>query len=389
MYRYFLLSLLSVLLHATEVKIYVPCHDSKPYAYCIDNKPTGVSVDILKAIFQKFEDYTLTLLPLDANSTNVKIIAPITQNQLTHFDVINLTEPILENNESNALYIGFSETSFFKQKDLLGKINLAIEIMHSRKQIEDIFEDYKQKYETYKEGKEIEIGLYNWGEKMVSEKIETFGLIPEIITAAFHEKNIKVKYNFFEHYNYLYLMGKWGKVCTSGPWLKTFERKDYFYFSDNLFTTIEHLYYLKEVFPNAIKYDHLNDLTEYRIGGVSGMFYEKIFKENKLMRYSSYLTHKNAIKGLLAQEVDIVISETHHFEKTQSLYFPAEEKSMVFHPKPLFTKGNYLTFSKSCPESEVLREQFNHGLDIIQKNGLLDQIFLKYDEKIKKLSPNL
>lgn len=385
MYRYLLIPFLSLFLHATEVEIHVPC-DSRPYAYCVDNKPTGVATDIIEAIFEKFEDYTLRLLPLNGDDVDVKIIAPVSQNQFTQFDVIETTKPILENSDSTTFYIGFSTSPFFKQKDLTDKINLAIEIMHSRKQIEFIVEQHRKKDEIYKKGKEIEVGLYNWGEKMISEEIETYGLIPEIITAAFREKNIKVVYNFFDYYGYLYLMTKWGKVCTSASWLNTPDRRAYFYFSNNLFTIIEHLYYRKKFFPNSIQYDNFEDLMHYKIGGISGMHYEKKFKENKLMRYTSYLTHKDAIRGLLTHEIDIVISETHHFEQAISLHFPSGQEGIAFHPKPLFKTGNYLTFSKQCEESDVLREQFNSGLSIIQKNGLLDKIFLKYDEKREKIN---
>jgi len=373
------------LLSATEITIHVECNQ-KPYIYCIDNQPTGLVIDILESIFKKFEHYTLDLKPITDTSIHVNIMATIQKEKFTKYRIADYSNPILEAESSKSVdkdyYIGFTSTSFPEKKDFIKKINLAVQIMKDNNQIERLIKNSFKKYSQESVHKKVIVGVYKWGEKMLNKRIEGYGLIPAIITASFKEENIDVEYQFFD-YPYTYLLTKWGKICVSGSWLDRGDRKKYMYYSDNIFTTKVYLYYNKNYFKKGIVFSDYIDLAKYKVGGVAGMYYEEeeYFQDNKLIRYTSYSTLSEAIKGLLKNEVEIIIAEKNRLNKRVKDKFSHQVENIIFHTIPFATQGNYVLFSKRCESSEFLKKQFDSGYQTIKKNGKLNKIFLKYSEE--------
>ncbi len=273
------------------------------------------------------------------------------------------------------VHIGFSGTYFPEKKDLIKKINLAIKIMQNSKEIDEIINKHLDIYLHPKRKRKISVSLYNWGEKLVSDRLEGYGIIPQIITSAFKDRNIEVNYNFY-HYKYAYLLTKWGKKCMSVPWLDIGERAEYFYFSENIKSIGTYLFYNKNLYPDGIN----NDIEQYRVGGIQGYYYEKeFFYKHKTIYYKSFKDWESAIKALLSQDIDVIFAQKDRFEEHLKQFLPREQTQISFHKKPIKIEKNYAIFSKNCEDSNELRDEFNIGFKNIKENGIFNQILNQYN----------
>jgi len=398
--------ILSTSLFATKVTLYVAC-DLEPYSYCVEGgEPQGININILKSIFSKIDDYELEFKGMKAqhllemaqkgeqSEINVIGTLPLKPSQpyiskysRPYFFKMNKDLEQIKGCDGNISWaaissgdplgyaIGFTLAPYPQKEDLLQKINLAIRIMSNSNEMEKILHNYF----NCEDEKLLTISLYNWGKNLISQSYEGYGIIPEIITSAFKSMNIDVKYEFY-HFNHAFLLAKWGKVCATATWLDIGDRRNYMYYSDALVNAKVYLYYNKNRFPQGITFNDYFDLIEYKIGGVTGYYYEKeFFDSDKLMRYSSYPTLPDAIHALLTQEIDIVLAEYYRFDQILNESFADRKHEIGFHPKPLFIQNNYLLFSKYCKNGNALRDKFNLGLLKIKENGTFDKILNRYN----------
>lgn len=281
------------------------------------------------------------------------------------------------NVSKKAYYIAFTNLPFPYKENLLKKINLGIQVMKNSGEIEQIIQRYIEEH-INPEPESIDIALYNWGNRMVSDSLEGYGIIPESIKAAFESQNIQVNYHFYTPMQ-AFLLTKWGKVCASMPWLDVGDRRHYFHYSKSLLTTQVFVYFSKKKYPNGIAFEDFFDLMGYKIGGVQGFYYEKeYFLNNKLMRYVSHSSLPGAIKALLRGEVDIVIGEERRFKKTLHENFSDKKEEIGFAKKPLFIQGNHMIFSKNCKKSHYFLEKMRKGKKHIEQNGQMLAIIRKY-----------
>jgi len=468
----FIVSLLPLYIFAQSVTIYSECND-KPYAYCVDNEPRGISIEILKEIFSRIDNYSLEIRPIDWNIAlekmrNKDILMlgtmkyrpkerpyitdyslpflykkyalycnrDIKQNSIWPQDFYNLNigyskdfdkdvkntrlnlkkesisssiQNLIDNKidcylsaeavidrellvyrdknisvnhikkvlafEKSPRYIGFSDKPFSARKDLIDKINLSIRTISSS-ELEDIVDRSLDIYLNPHKKKRVSIAVYNWGEKLVSDKLEGYGAIPQIVKSAFSKMNIEVDYRFY-NYKYAYLLTKWGKECISLPWLKNKEREIYFNFSDNIKHTGIYLFYRRDRYPNGIN-PTVNSIKEYKIGGVKGYYYESYFKRDVLFNYKSFETMNEAIEALFKGTIDIIPAEKNRLLFYLKKDFFNTKDEISYDEKPIRKNKNYIIFSKRCEGSSELRDEFNKGLKIIKESGDLEKILSKF-----------
>ncbi len=270
-------------------------------------------------------------------------------------------------------HIGFSAAPFPERDDLIKKINLAIGVMQNSDEIQEIIKKNLDVYLHPNRKQKVFIALYNFENKLVSDKLDGYGAIPQIITSAFKEENINVDYKFY-NYKYAYLLAKWGKKCISVPWPKTKELKTYFLFSSYINTTNIYLFYNKERHPKGIK----KDLSLYKIGGVQGFYRENYFKNNKLLRYTSYDNIHDLVMALINGQVDVVPAEKSIFQTYLNKNFYNYVDEISYEKKPIIKSKDYVIFSKRCEDIKDIRQKFNKGLQIIKTNGTLKKILYKY-----------
>lgn len=278
--------------------------------------------------------------------------------------------------KKEAYHIGFSDAIFPEKKDLIKKINLAIKVMHNSKEIKDIINKNLKEYLNPYKIKTIDITLFNWGE-FVSKDIEGNGALAAIISSAFKDRNIVVKYQFHSPI-YSYLLTKWGKTCASLPWFKTEDREQYLYYSNPIKPSSTSILYLKDRFNNKLKYTRLDDLKKYKVGGLAGYSYEDIFYKKKF-DYRSYREIPDAIRALILGEIDILVHNKYIIMNIVNKIFPNSKDRFEAHSKNFSEKNNYVIFSKRCKNSQEMLKEFNIGFENIKKDGTLKKILEKYD----------
>ena len=269
-------------------------------------------------------------------------------------------------------YIGFSNKFFSAKKDLLNKINLSIRTINNG-DIKGIIDKSLDIYLHPNRKRKVSISLYKWGEKLVSDKLEGYGAIPQIVRSAFKQRDIEVNYTFY-NFKYAYLLTKWGKECVSMPWLKNKEREIYFDFSENIKSTGLYLFYKKSKYPKGIN----SDLKIYKIGGVNGYYYDNSFKNNLELNYISFETMNSAIKALLKGKIDVIPADKSRFKIHLKINFYNQRDDIDYNREPIEEAKNYLIFSKRCKNSQELRDGFNIGLKSIKKSGIFDEILDKF-----------
>lgn len=280
--------------------------------------------------------------------------------------------------------IGFSSAPFPEKKDLIKKINLAIQVMKNSGEIEEIKQKYLKLYLHPKKKRTINVGLYNSGDnKLVSDKLDGYGVIPEIVSKAFKVEDINVNYQFHE-YNYDYLLTKWNKICMSVPWLNIGNRERYFYFSNNIKPTAMYFFYNTEFNSiGSIK----NNFEQYRIGGIKGYFYEKdIFDKKKTIQYTSFENWGDLIEALLANKIDVVFARKARFYTYLKNFLPSEQRLIQANDKPIIQLGNYAIFSRRCKDAKELRDKFIIGLKKVKKRGIFTKILKRYNMTIDEFN---
>jgi len=294
---------------------------------------------------------------------------------------------------SEGIHLSFSKKYFAKRKDLLSKVNLAIKVMQNRDQIEKIKDRYLVEYFTTNVAdKSIDASIYSLG-SFVSDKMSSYGLLADIVSTSFANRNIRVNYHYYNR-NEAYLYNKWGKICMSFPWIKGVDSWLYNELSDPIMTSDISFFYDKTNLPKGIEYRNLYDLKDYRIGGIKGAFYEKFFG-GMSFEYYSFPNTKALLTALVLKKIDILPMNRHLFVDAVKEYMPHKLEEFAHHEKPMTKKANYILFSKNCSDAHFFKEEFNKGFANIQRNGIFDKILAKYTtndqekEEFEKIFRNL
>jgi polar amino acid transport system substrate-binding protein len=127
------------------------------------------------------------------------------------------------------------------------------------------------------ESKEVVLATGEWT-PYVSETMEGYGAFAEIVSAAFKEMGVPVKYVF----------SPWkraegevyaGEAFAAFPYIKTEERLKKYDYSDPVMPSTGVFFYMPNRQKSKITYEKLEDLKSYRVGGVLGYWYEEPFKQ--------------------------------------------------------------------------------------------------------------
>jgi len=277
---------------------------------------------------------------------------------------------------SEGLYFGFSKKYFAKRKDLIKKINLAIKVMRNSGEIDKIVQLFLDHYLTSTLSRpSIDATIYPLG-SFVSDKMDSYGVLAEIVTTAFADRNISVNYQFRDR-NQAYLYNKWGRTCMTFPWTKESDTWLYSELSEPIMVSDINFFYEKNHFPNGIQYDDLYDLKGYRLGGLKGAFYENFFS-GMSFNYVAFENTKKLITALALKKIDVLPMNKNIFIDAVNAYMPHKLDEFAYHEKPMVKKANYILFSKKCRDAAFFVKEFNKGFQTIQQDGRFDQILEKY-----------
>jgi len=155
---------------------------------------------------------------------------------------------------------------------------------------------------------EIMVTIGEWS-PFISRELPHYGIVSHVISEAFAESQIKVKYGFFP-WKRSYHLVKSGEWHATAIWGKTEERINDFYFSDIIYTGEDVLFYLKDK-PVKWKGD-VNDLSDLKglkiglsLGSAIGSVMENAMKKG-LVTYDVGGDKLAVFRKLLARRFDAV-----------------------------------------------------------------------------------
>ncbi|MCC9623902.1 transporter substrate-binding domain-containing protein [Thalassospira sp. MA62] len=168
----------------------------------------------------------------------------------------------------------------------------------------------------------------------------------------------------------------WGTL----PYRKTEEREKQYTFSDPIYLQDSHFFaYAPNGIKRRITYDALSDLQGFRIGGINGYYYEKLFADAGLdVDYAN--SEEQNFKRLYAGRIDLFPTATTVGWHIIRQLFPPEDISNFYTlKKPLVDGGRlHVMTSKTYPNNDELMARFNRALAEVKNSGTYDQVVEKY-----------
>ncbi|QTA80037.1 ABC transporter, solute-binding protein family 3 [Desulfonema limicola] len=221
----------------------------------------------------------------------------------------------------------------------------------------------------------IKIVTGEWA-PFTSEKVEGYGFITEIVSLALKNMGIIPEYEFHK-WNRCYSMVKRGDVLAAFPYSYTEERAEDVFFSDTIGKSRTMFFQYQSQLSPEIKYNILEDLKPYKIGGVKGYFYEKDFKESGLnVSYTSDET--SALKKLEAGRIDLLpLNEIVGWELIKK-HYPEKINKFKTLEKPYNVDNLMLIVSRKFPGSSNFLNNFNNSLNQIKTKNEYSGILIKY-----------
>jgi polar amino acid transport system substrate-binding protein len=204
-----------------------------------------------------------------------------------------------------------------------------------------------------------------------------YGLLGEIVSAAFERAGYAVTYRFYPWKRALH-SAKTGKTDGVVNVLYTDERAEFLVYSDPFYDIRISFFTVKE---KKIIYQDLKDLAPYKIGVLLGSRHEDKLRKAGLNVEAVPLTEQN-IRKLLTNRIDLSLMETvPTFEVLSTRFTKAERVQVLLVGTPFILK-THVGICKKRPGSQAIAEKFNHGLEMIRSDGLYKTILERYgDEK--------
>ena len=216
---------------------------------------------------------------------------------------------------------------------------------------------------------------------LMGEEVKGYGIEPSIVTAAFKQVNIDVKYDMFPPARSMKSAEKGVYDGTVG-WVWSKEREKSFYYSEPIFKAPLLLFHLKEF---TFDWEKMDDLKGIPIGVTAKNYYGPAFHEaldagkltideaskdklqfDKILRHRIKLNPMNVYTGyyMLREQYD---------SQTAALF--------THHPRPLKTSVYHVLFSRALKENAARVELFNQGLRLLKASGEYDRIIEEYKKK--------
>ncbi|MCP4356037.1 MAG: transporter substrate-binding domain-containing protein [Proteobacteria bacterium] len=203
--------------------------------------------------------------------------------------------------------------------------------------------------------------------------LPNYGLVPEIVTAAYAQTGYTPKYNVMSWSRALKDLknGKYDAVVTASY---TEERAKIYLYSE--FYMASPIVFFKRR-ESPITWNTLDDLKNYKIAVLKGYSYSPDFDASSLRKVVAR-SEVLSFKKLYYKQADLVVMDqvVGHYILTNKLV-GAERDAVPLQP-PLYTDKLYLMFSKKIPNVKEKIKAFNKGLKVIKSNGTFSRILAKH-----------
>ncbi len=203
----------------------------------------------------------------------------------------------------------------------------------------------------------------------VSADMEHYGLVAEIITAAFAATGIEAEYSFLP-WRRAYDSARNGAYDATTPWVRTADREKDFLFSEVILTGSAVFYHLKSV---PFSWKAMGDLEGLTIGGLlsaSYKWYEDAKKAGINLKMELVVDEATNFRKLLAGRIDVFSLDAYTGEAILAKHFTPEERALIVaDPHPIESWAYCLLFSKRSAKAEKMLSLFNEGLQKLKETG--------------------
>lgn len=203
-----------------------------------------------------------------------------------------------------------------------------------------------------------------------SASMAHFGEFTKRVTIVFNEMGAEPDYLFYPWGRCFDSVEK-GRIWAAFPYSYTLGRAKKVWFSDRLSCSkTVFFYYDGEGTTREYHFEHLKDLKSYRIGGVTGYFYEESFK-NAGLHVDFVNKEINALEKLKMGRIDLMPVNERVGWRLIETHFPDDAHKFHTLANPLSVNPLHLIVSKGYPGSKELLERFNNAVQRCIQKGLI------------------
>lgn len=203
-----------------------------------------------------------------------------------------------------------------------------------------------------------------------SASMAHFGEFTKRVTIVLNEMGAEPDYLFYPWRRCFDAVEK-GRAWAAFPYSYTVERAKKVWFSDMLSCSKTVFFYYAGKGPaQGYHFERLEDLKAYRLGGVTGYFYEKSF-ENAGLHVDYVNKEIYALEKLKMGRIDLMPVNERVGWNLIKTHFPEDVRKFKVLPNPLSVNPLHLIVSKDYPGSKELLERFNRALRQCIQKGLI------------------
>ena len=223
----------------------------------------------------------------------------------------------------------------------------------------------------------VKITIGEW-RPYFSKDLKHYGLVAKIITEAFLQEGVTVKYGFFPWKRSIELAKHGKRWDGSGIWSKTKDRAPFFLFSEPVMVKQVVFFHLK---TTELNWSKLSDLKGFKIGGTIGYKYHHPFEKAEkdgILNVERVHSDEMNFKKLLKGRITLFICDFTIGYATLNNIFDRDTTALFTNnPKSVVKSYNSLILSKKLPASKTLMKKFNMGLNTLKKSGKYDHFILE------------
>ncbi len=207
-----------------------------------------------------------------------------------------------------------------------------------------------------------------------SEAMEHYGHVNRIIARASQEVGIDVEFQFFPWKRALEEVRR-GRYAASSYWYHSEDREQDFIHVGPI--SDERIVFFHRKDRDVPSSSSLDDLTGFKIGATNGYTYSKAFweaAENGSLTVEIAADDVTNLKKLLAGRIDFFAAESSlGWHLMNENFTRSEREKLTTLDHPLRVTPGFLLVSRKAPNAEALAASLQRGLDLIRKQGLIDQ----------------
>lgn len=204
-----------------------------------------------------------------------------------------------------------------------------------------------------------------------SKTMDGYGKFARMVTVVLEEMGIEPEYRFYPWPRCFDAVVK-GRVWAAFPYAYNEERAEKVWFSDPL-SQSRSLFFYYDPLDGAKRFEvnDLSDLKQYRIGGVTGYYYEPIFR-NAGVDVDYTTSEVQGLEKLVMHRIDLIPINEHVGWDLIHRHFP--DKSDGFKTLEYVFSINELSLivSRNYPNSREILDSFNAALQRCMEEGKLN-----------------